>query len=489
MLPAWRLWLFLLIVSASSSSFADWAACPSPTSFSLGTRTKVSCLSQYSAVDNRDYLCSLAVGTGTGACISYTSEQSVACYTVGVVVKTGHEIGCSTNCNIITPTIDDDIYNTGTKQCACPSGSSRFKHPFMDPGIVEDCEVSCPSGTVPSATDPKLCVCPSGTVADLTAGQCVSTCTAPQIANPVTGQCQDPCTEIEEANPFTGQCQVKCSTRASSAGSFPMEYNTASVPVCLSGCDIVKTGGHVILASGSALGDFTFSGVPCDSTLPSGEPCTDCGTNEDMTCPEGQAYATWQGVSGCYPIVDYNPPAPPAPTETEETTTSNTTTTENPDGSTTTTTTTTSNTTTSGGSSGTGTTTTTTTTTTNPDGSVTTTETSETTEETLNTGGLPDGSGGAESFWQSGYPDGLGGVWQSHQSSLINSPMAQWLNSWSFANSGTCPTFSFAFDLGSMGNFGSAAIPSDLLCYVFPIIRAIVLLSSLLLARRLIFGG
>lgn len=318
-----------------------------------------------------------------------------------------------------------------------------------------------------------VCDDPASPEFDPATGQCIAPeCTEAegQIYNTETQQCECPYGEV--INPFTNACEIPCPA----VMNFDYTYPENSPPTCMDGCGVTTCGTQITTAEGTSFGKICFTGDFCDGSPDDPPPpdledpdYVDPGEVQDdspVTCPAGTAYATFDGVSKCWPIRDPDNTYEDHSTTTEQTTdTTNTTTTT--------------------------TTTDTTTTTTNPDGSTTTvtetTQQSQSTEEGELT--ITDfNTDGPESFWESQYSDGMSGIWQQHSQALQQTELVSWLNGWGFPNSGSCPTFSFNFDLG-IANFGTQSIGSDLYCYVFPIVRLIVIFSSLLLARRLVFGG
>lgn len=91
------------------------------------------------------------------------------------------------------------------------------------------------------------------------------------------------------------------------------------------------------------------------------------------------------------------------------------------------------------------------------------------------------------SFYTQKYPDGLSGVWNDSQADFQDSEFVSFLNSFVPSFSGTCPSWSMSFGIGSMGNFGSHDFMN--LCYVFDFVKAIILLGAVFLCRAIIFGG
>jgi hypothetical protein len=88
-----------------------------------------------------------------------------------------------------------------------------------------------------------------------------------------------------------------------------------------------------------------------------------------------------------------------------------------------------------------------------------------------------------KSWWDSSYKDGSSGVWDKHKNTLDNTPFIQSLNSMANGapNSGTCPSFSFQF----LQYNGTLQPP----CMIWPALKAFFLFSTLMLCRRIIFGG
>ncbi|MCQ1061259.1 hypothetical protein LRP52_47115 [Photobacterium sp. ZSDE20] len=99
---------------------------------------------------------------------------------------------------------------------------------------------------------------------------------------------------------------------------------------------------------------------------------------------------------------------------------------------------------------------------------------------------VPD-KGQASSFWESRYPDGFAGVWNNYNNNLQNTALVGWVDSFklTYASDGI-PSWSMCFDLGFV-DFGCHVIDID--SRVWLAIRAFILFTSVMLARRLVFGG
>jgi len=86
------------------------------------------------------------------------------------------------------------------------------------------------------------------------------------------------------------------------------------------------------------------------------------------------------------------------------------------------------------------------------------------------------------------YPDGMQGVWNTQKGNLTAGGLAG-LQSVFVPNisGGQCPTWTINANIGPHMNFGSGTISPP--CWIWDAIKAIVLITALFLARRLIFGG
>lgn len=117
-----------------------------------------------------------------------------------------------------------------------------------------------------------------------------------------------------------------------------------------------------------------------------------------------------------------------------------------------------------------------------------------------NGGGVESGEGGEEgtgdgvrlgevsTLYQPKYKDGIAGVWSGKkgqlQASGLSTLAGRLMPSY---DSGTCPTWNVDLNLGRKMNFGSFDVAPP--CWVWSVLRGIVFVCSLLLARRLVFGG
>lgn len=139
---------------------------------------------------------------------------------------------------------------------------------------------------------------------------------------------------------------------------------------------------------------------------------------------------------------------------------------------------------------------TTTTTTTNPDG--TQTESTETKKPqpgegeepeqyslTYSPSSLPE----VPDFYEQKYPDGFAGEWDGFKQRIDGSSLANFMRSLTngIPSGGECPSWSLTFNFGAMGNFGTMVMQPP--CIIWPFIKAVMILSALFVARRLVIGG
>lgn len=87
------------------------------------------------------------------------------------------------------------------------------------------------------------------------------------------------------------------------------------------------------------------------------------------------------------------------------------------------------------------------------------------------------------------YEDGIKGVWDEKLTAIKATPLFSLGRDImpSLATSGTCPTFTVPLDLAGWASYGTADVSPP--CWVWDFGKVVIVVSSLLLARRLIFGG
>lgn len=100
---------------------------------------------------------------------------------------------------------------------------------------------------------------------------------------------------------------------------------------------------------------------------------------------------------------------------------------------------------------------------------------------------------GQPSLYTKVYPDGLSGVWAEKKAQLTSSPLLSLAGSLmpTIAPTGTCPSWLIDLNFGVVGpvvlDFGLRDVSPP--CSIWPLAASIVIVSALLLARALIFGG
>jgi hypothetical protein len=99
--------------------------------------------------------------------------------------------------------------------------------------------------------------------------------------------------------------------------------------------------------------------------------------------------------------------------------------------------------------------------------------------------GLP----GVPTLYTPQYPDGIQGVWDKQIGQLQSTPVFSLVHSMfpTGINSGTPPTWTLDLNLGQQLNFGTFELTPDSM--IWPVLRTLVIVSALLLAYRLVFGG
>lgn len=88
------------------------------------------------------------------------------------------------------------------------------------------------------------------------------------------------------------------------------------------------------------------------------------------------------------------------------------------------------------------------------------------------------------------YPDGLTGVWSAKITAIKATPLFSLVGNLmptSIGSSGACPTWPIDFNFGAWANFGVHDVAPP--CWVWTFGKTVILISALLLARALIFGG
>lgn len=86
------------------------------------------------------------------------------------------------------------------------------------------------------------------------------------------------------------------------------------------------------------------------------------------------------------------------------------------------------------------------------------------------------------------YKNGVKGVWDQKKGQLQNSGLGRLSKRlMPTVNSGTCPRWDIDLNFGRNMNFGTKNVAPP--CTIWPVLRAIVMVCALILARKLVFGG
>lgn len=92
-------------------------------------------------------------------------------------------------------------------------------------------------------------------------------------------------------------------------------------------------------------------------------------------------------------------------------------------------------------------------------------------------------------FYEQQYPDGFAGEWDRFRDRVSASSLASFIGSLTngIPGGGECPSWSVGVNMGAMGNFGTHTIAPP--CIIWPFIKAVMILSALFVARRMVVGG
>lgn len=92
------------------------------------------------------------------------------------------------------------------------------------------------------------------------------------------------------------------------------------------------------------------------------------------------------------------------------------------------------------------------------------------------------------SFWDIRYPDGIGGVIGLFVENMKSTPVFMWLDEFILdLNEGEIPAFELCFDTIAGIDFGCYKLQAD--AYIWSAIKASMILFSVIVSRRIVFGG
>lgn len=92
-------------------------------------------------------------------------------------------------------------------------------------------------------------------------------------------------------------------------------------------------------------------------------------------------------------------------------------------------------------------------------------------------------------FYEQKFPDGFAGSWSSRKSELETTSLFSLVTAFASGapSSGTCPSWSMNLNMPGVVSLGTHNLAPP--CEVWPFIKAIMIITALFVARRLIFGG
>lgn len=92
-------------------------------------------------------------------------------------------------------------------------------------------------------------------------------------------------------------------------------------------------------------------------------------------------------------------------------------------------------------------------------------------------------------FYEQKYEKPLGELITEKIEQIGDAPVVQLIDKLTIGPSGggSCPSWSFSFNLGAMGNYGSMGIAPP--CWIWMAIKTIMIITALFAARRIVFGG
>ena len=379
----------------------------------------------------------------------------------------------------------------------------------------------CPQGYNDDNGTCKKYTCPAGATGPALVGG-VQTCTLPAPCPMYPGDASTPSAQPSSCScpagtkwaPYSG-CRKTCGTAGADANAgFDINIQKGASEGCFGGCVVQhKSGTFYTFKDGSTSAPATYTGWACEGngagTKPTadGQPTPDSPKLKDTDkhqpkCGSGEGVITSSsGNVLCVPPGTPNTSTPKVETQKKTETysdssakTTETTKTTDPYTSATHTSTTTTTTANSAGTAG-------------QAGAVGTATSSESNASNISgTGTASDGKGtgdkcegndcgGGKPFpetgelWKKKYPDGISGVLNQKFTAIKSSSLGGLVGQLApnLPNSGACPSWSFSMNLGQRMNFGGATLSMP--CAVWSFVRIVLLITSALVARRLIFGG
>lgn len=97
---------------------------------------------------------------------------------------------------------------------------------------------------------------------------------------------------------------------------------------------------------------------------------------------------------------------------------------------------------------------------------------------------------GIPELYKQKYPDGISGVWNSFKTKFNQTPFVNLIHQLTpnIPSGGTCPAWTIDLSWTPGGSMGVYRLGDDY-CFIWPILKIIIIITALFTARRLVFGG
>lgn len=97
---------------------------------------------------------------------------------------------------------------------------------------------------------------------------------------------------------------------------------------------------------------------------------------------------------------------------------------------------------------------------------------------------------GIPELYKQKYPDGFSGVWNSFKTKFNQTPFVNLIHQLTpnIPSGGTCPAWTIDLSWTPGGSMGVYRLGDDY-CFIWPILKIIIIITALFTARRLVFGG
>lgn len=97
---------------------------------------------------------------------------------------------------------------------------------------------------------------------------------------------------------------------------------------------------------------------------------------------------------------------------------------------------------------------------------------------------------GIPELYKQKYPDGISGVWKSFKTKFNQTPFVNLIHQLTpnIPSGGSCPAWTIDLSWTPGGSMGVYRLGDDY-CFIWPILKIIIIITALFTARRLVFGG